>query len=103
MHFPFSGPGSEFNGGRNSTAKTDKITRIGKKSYVEKIEKWQRITSNVMRRTFIKMSLEKGMTLNEIAMITGHRNLKGLRIYDKTTTEQLRNKVYKVYGAPSMT
>ena len=83
--------------------KTDKTTRIGKKSYVEKIEKWKRITSNVMRRTFIKMSLEKGMTLNEIAMITGHRNLKGLRIYDKTTTEQLRDKVYKVYGAPVMT
>lgn len=79
---------------------TEKTIQIGAKNYIERIEKWQRISSNIMRRTFVKMSLDKGMSLNEIAMITGHRHLSSLRQYDKTSIEQLRTKVYSAYGPP---
>ncbi len=82
------------------TEVSEKVYQIGAIGFTEKVEKWQRISSNIMRRTFVKMSLEKGMSLNEIAMVTGHRHLTSIRKYDKTSLESLREKVYSVYGSP---
>lgn len=66
---------------------TIKTTFIGSQRFDEEIPKYKRVSSHTARRTFITLSLEKGMRPEVVKGITGHKNLQSFAKYIKISPE----------------
>ncbi len=63
-------------------------------------KKYEVIGSHTARRTFISLSLMKGMEPAVIMSITGHSDYKMMKKYLKIADGHKREQVYKVWGSP---
>ena len=68
--------------------------------------KWEFLSSHCGRRTFVTLSLEKGMRAETVMAITGHKSYKTFKKYIKITSKvkvvemkQIWNKEKKVLKA----
>ncbi|MFZ1292306.1 MAG: tyrosine-type recombinase/integrase [Melioribacteraceae bacterium] len=63
-------------------------------------KKYEIVGSHTARRTFISLSLEKGMKPDVIMAITGHKSYKMMQKYLKIAGTQKRDEMDKVWGSP---
>lgn len=61
-------------------------------------EKWEFLTYHVARRTFITLSLEKGMRHEILMKATGHKNMKALKPYIKITEGVLESEMIRAWN-----
>ncbi len=53
----------------------------------------ERLTPHMLRHTFAKMLLERGVPLDQVATLLGHSNLNTTRIYTTPSAQDLANAV----------
>ena len=86
-------------------AKIDEPLTLVRYSGNERIEnikqKYDFITTHTARRTFVTLSLEKGMKPETIMEITGHTNYKTFRKYVKITSKVKHQEMNKFWKKPS--
>ena len=63
--------------------------------------KHELISVHTGRKTFVTLSLERGMSAEEVMTITGHSDYKSFKRYVKITEERKKVVMLKVWGAPS--
>lgn len=64
------------------------------------LEKWELIGSHTARRTFITLSLERGMRPEVIMKITGHTSYRTMQKYINVTNKIVKNEFQKAWGTP---
>lgn len=75
------------------------ITRhFGKKKVEETLPKHQLITTHTARRTFITLSLEKGIRPEVLMKITGHKDYDTLKSYIKIVDKVKEEEMLKAWG-----
>ncbi len=78
-----------------------KIVKFRGKERIEKVyKKYEVIGTHTARRTFISLSLEKGMKAEVIMAITGHTTYRMMQKYLKIADEQKRTEVDMAWGSP---
>ena len=61
----------------------DRIRRSGKKEEVIKIDRATNVSAHTGRRTFATILITKGVPLNIVAKMTGHKSIKTLQKYEQ--------------------
>lgn len=64
--------------------------------------KYEFISTHTARRTFVTLSLEKGMKAETIMEITGHKNYKTFKKYLKITSKVKHNEMNKYWKKPAL-
>ncbi len=78
-----------------------KIIRYRGKNRIEKVyQKYEVIGTHTARRTFISLSLQKGMKPDVIMAITGHTTYRMMQRYLKIANEHKREEMEKTWGGP---
>lgn len=80
------------------TEDTIKTTYRGKERIEEIIPKYDRISSHTARRTFITISLERGMNIETIMSITGHKSYSSFQKYIKLSQRAREKEMKKVWS-----
>jgi len=62
--------------------------------------KYELIGVHTGRKTFATLSLEKGMSSEEVMAITGHKDYKSFKRYVKITEQRKKVVMIKAWGAP---
>lgn len=76
-----------------------KITyKSGSKTFTKEYRRWEKLSSHDCRRTFITLSLQKGMRPETVMAITGHTTMKTMMRYNKIAKNQLLNEFQDVWG-----
>ena len=79
---------------------TVKIVQYRGKARIEKtFKKYEVIGSHTARRTFISLSLQKGMKPDVIMAITGHKTYRMMQKYLRIADETKRDEMDKVWGS----
>jgi integrase len=66
---------------------------------IEKLEpKWNLISTHTARRTFVTLSLEKGMRPETVMSITGHKSYKNFKRYIKLTDKVKKTEMQKFWS-----
>jgi integrase len=60
--------------------------------------KWQFLSSHIARKTFVTISLERGMRAEVVMSFTGHRNFKTLKRYIALTQQARGEAIESVWG-----
>lgn len=80
---------------------TVEIVRFrGSKRIAKTYPKYELITVHTGRKTFATLSLERGMSAEEVMTITGHRDYKSFKRYVKITEERKKVVMLKAWGEP---
>ncbi len=80
---------------------TVKIVKYKGKEIEETVcKKYEVIASHTARRTFVSLSLQKGMKPENIMRITGHSSYRMMQKYLKIDYSHLREEMDKVWGSP---
>jgi integrase len=83
-------------------AEIDEPVRIVRYQGAKRIEdrgpKWQFLTSHVARKSFVTISLERGMRPEVVMSFTGHRSFKTMKKYIALTDQAKREEMAKVWG-----
>lgn len=83
-------------------AKIDSIVKVVKYKGTERLEtthkKFEVIGTHTARRTFISLSLQKGMKPDVIMAITGHTTYRMMQKYLKIADQHKRDEMEKVWG-----
>ena len=74
------------------------INYIGNEVEEEVLPKWMKIGTHTGRRTFITLSLEKGMRVETVMSITGHSDYRTFQKYIKHKKEVKRREMDEVWG-----
>lgn len=86
-------------------AKLDEPVKIIRYRGPERIEtqkmKWEVIGTHTARRTFVTLSLEKGMRPETVMEITGHHDYKTMKKYIKITLKVKKNEMISVWNKQS--
>jgi len=69
----------------------------GAKRIEDRGPKWQYLSSHVARRTFVTLSLERGMRPEVVMSVTGHRSFKTIKKYIALTEQGRREDMEKVW------
>lgn len=77
---------------------TKKIYYIGSKRFEKTLPKYEFITTHVARKTFVTLSMEKGLGLEIIMKVTGHKKYDVLKRYLKYNKNFIFNAIDKVWG-----
>jgi integrase len=80
------------------TEKVQKVTFKGPNRKVTEHPKYELMASHTGRRTFITLSLEKGMRPEVLRQITGHTTLRLLEKYIKITDKVAEEEMLNVWG-----
>jgi integrase len=78
---------------------TEKVRFKGIKRVTEVKPKYEFITVHTGRKTFVTLSLELGMTAEEVMAITGHRDYKSFKRYVNVTNERKKQVIAEAWGA----
>jgi len=74
----------------------------GKKRVVKTFPKYELIHFHTARKTFVTLSLEKGMSAEEVMTISGHEDYKSFSRYVKVTEKRKKVVMLKAWGAPEV-
>lgn len=74
----------------------------GKKREVNTYAKHDLIHFHTARKTFVTLSLEKGMSAEEVMTISGHEDYKSFSRYVKVTENRKKVVMLKAWGAPEV-
>lgn len=78
-----------------------KLTRFRGASRIEEtFSKYELISTHTARRTFITLSLEKGMRPEVVMKITGHRSMKNFMRYVKITDKVKKMAMQTIWSRP---
>lgn len=78
-----------------------KITRFKGAERIEAVEpKYNLITTHTARRTFVTVSLEKGMRPEMVMAITGHKSYKNFKKYIKLTDKVKKIELKRIWNKP---
>jgi len=78
-----------------------KITRFKGAERIELVEpKYKLITTHTARRTFVTISLEKGMRPEMVMAITGHKSYKNFKKYIKLTDKVKKIELKRIWNKP---
>lgn len=69
----------------------------GNKKEKEIFKRWSVVTSHTARRTFITLSLERGLSNHFIMSITGHKDLRVMSAYAKVNKEALKKAAAEIF------
>ncbi len=72
----------------------------GKKRVVNTYPKYELIHFHTARKTFVTLSLEKGMSAEEVMTISGHEDYKSFARYVKVTEKRKKVVMLKAWGEP---
>lgn len=72
----------------------------GKKRVVKTYQKHELIHFHTARKTFVTLSLEKGMSAEEVMTISGHEDYKSFSRYVKVTEKRKKVVMLKAWGEP---
>ena len=76
-----------------------KQTRFKGSERIETVEpKHKLITTHTARRTFVTLSLEKGMRPETVMSITGHKNYKNFKRYIKLTDKVKKIEMKRIWN-----
>ena len=78
---------------------TEIVRFKGAKREVNVYPKFKLIGVHTARKTFVTLSLEKGMSAQEIMKITGHTDYKSFQRYEHITSERKKIVMSKAWGA----
>lgn len=78
---------------------TEKVRFKGIQRVAEVKPKYEFITIHTGRKTFVTLSLELGMTAEEVMAITGHRDYKSFKRYVNVTNERKKQVIAQAWGA----
>jgi NADP-reducing hydrogenase subunit HndA len=85
-------------------AEINEMTTISKsrknRSEEKTVEKWKLVGSHTARRTFITLSLERGMRPEVLMKITGHKSYRTMQKYVNITNKIVRNEFQRAWGTP---
>ena len=73
-------------------------TYSGAKRTDEVEEKYKLISTHTARRTFVTLSLEKGMRAETVMAITGHKTYKSFKKYISLTNKVIEAEMQKIWG-----
>lgn len=73
----------------------------GAKRTVEVFPKHELISAHVGRKTFCTLSLERGMSAEQVMKISGHSDYRSFQRYVHVTEHIKRDSMYKAWGAPT--
>jgi site-specific recombinase XerD len=74
---------------------------VGSRRTERSVPKYKLISCHATRRTFVSLSLEKGLNPEYITSITGHTSLKTMRLYLGVSQEAKRNALIKAWEGSS--
>jgi integrase len=74
--------------------------KIGNKPIVKTFRRWEKLSSHDCRRTFITLSLSKGMRPETVMSITGHKSYKTMLRYNKLTDKSKIEEFQITWGEP---
>lgn len=77
---------------------TEMIKYIGTKRVEKTVPKYELLSSHTGRRTFITLSLEKGMRVETVMKISGHKDMKTLMRYVKITDKIKEVEMNQAWG-----
>ncbi|MBG8554946.1 site-specific integrase [Hymenobacter sp. BT594] len=66
------------------------------------LPKWQKLGCHTGRRTFVTLSLERGLRPELVMKITGHRDWKSFKRYVNITEQTVEREFARVYAMPSL-
>jgi integrase len=72
----------------------------GKKKVTNTYPKYELISFHNARKTFVTLSLEKGMSAEEVMTISGHEDYKSFKRYVNVTEKRKKVVMLKAWGAP---
>lgn len=81
---------------------TEIVRFYGKKREVNTYPKHNLIRFHTGRKTFVTLSLEKGMSAEEVMTISGHEDYKSFSRYVKVTENRKKVVMLKAWGAPEV-
>jgi integrase len=73
----------------------------GVKRSVEIFPKYDLISAHVGRKTFCTLSLERGMSAEQVMKISGHSDYRSFQRYVNVTEQIKRDAMYKAWGTPA--
>ncbi len=76
----------------------EKVTFSGNQRIIWKDKKYNFLTTHTGRRTFITLSLEKGMRSETVMKITGHKDMRSFQKYIKLTDTVVKDEMLRVWG-----
>lgn len=74
----------------------------GKRREVKTYPKHDLIHFHTARKTFVTLSLEKGMTSEDVMEISGHSDYRSFQRYVKVTENRKKGAMLKAWGAPEV-
>ncbi|MBK7186910.1 MAG: site-specific integrase [Ignavibacteria bacterium] len=74
------------------------VRRSGKTASEKRGPKWEFLSSHVARKTFVSISLERGMRHEVVMSFTGHRSFKTMKKYIALTEKGRKEDVERVWG-----
>ncbi len=77
-------------------------TYIGAKRTETIYQKFELVGTHTARRTFITLSLEKGMSPEVVMAMTGHKDYRTFKKYIKITDKVKQNEMNRVWTAPHL-
>lgn len=72
----------------------------GKKRVTNTYPKYELISFHNARKTFVTLSLERGMSAEEVMTISGHKDYKSFKRYVNVTEKRKKVVMLKAWGAP---
>ncbi len=81
---------------------TEIVRFYGKKRVVKTYPKHELIHFHTSRKTFVTLSLEKGMSAEEVMTISGHEDYKSFSRYVKVTEKRKKVVMLKAWGDPEV-
>ncbi|MDO1451028.1 site-specific integrase [Rhodocytophaga aerolata] len=75
-----------------------KVKFLGVKRIDTRVPKFELLSTHTARRTFVTLSLEKGMRPEEVMRITGHKNIKTLMKYVKITNQVVKTSMLRAWS-----
>ena len=74
------------------------VRRSGKAATEKRGPNWEFLSSHVARKTFVSISLERGMRHEVVMSFTGHKSFKTMKKYIALTEKGRKEDVEKVWG-----
>lgn len=74
------------------------VRRSGKTVTEKRGPKWEFLSSHVARKTFVSISLERGMRYEVVMSFTGHKSFKTMRKYIALNEKSRKEDVERVWG-----